>query len=266
MADPHRLMAGVALLGLGATLGWWAKPSPSADTETAPDPDPASASASASASDPAASEAERESEAETEAETETETEAEAESARGSGSRSVSVRALPPLADDAPPDALRRRVQALELERRELLGDAIERDPRSPTPPRFTRSALATAFRAALREEDIEGDIEGVDCSEYPCIVLGRLVGDEEDVEELERSEALAPYRNDVLTLLLWAASVRDEDRSIDEAPESALFAIAFYEEAEREALGPQLDRRIRARVMEVWNTDRPGRFDRDPTE
>lgn len=160
----------------------------------------------------------------------------------------------------------RRIRELRQERIEILGEPVERRAQSPMPQRYSSEALSGAFRTALQREEIEGDVEGVDCSEYPCIVFGRLVGDEEDVEELERSDALSEYQNDVLTLLLWAASARDEDAHIDEALETALFAIAFYEEAEREAHGRRLDRRIRARVMEVWNSDRPGRFDPDPHE
>ncbi|MEM9069447.1 MAG: hypothetical protein AAGE52_13115 [Myxococcota bacterium] len=162
------------------------------------------------------------------------------------------------------ESLQREVRALRAERRELLGETLRSQSGADTPPRLQASVLGSAFRGALVEEGIGGDVEGVDCSEFPCIVFGRLEGDEEDFEELERSEALAAYQEDVLTLLLWAVSTeRDVDDADDEsdeshARESALFAIAFYTEADRSELGDRLDRRIRARVREVWNTDRPG--------
>lgn len=174
--------------------------------------------------------------------------------------------------------LTRRVEDLERAHAELFGEAVPRDESAgPPPARMGSTPLAAAFRAALAEEHIAGDVEGVDCSEHPCIVFGRLRGDEEDVEELERSEALAPYRDDVLNLLLWAVTTSragedrdnasDEDEAVDEgeeSPETALFALAFYS---REELGQRdaLERRIRARVVEVWNTDRPGWETRDAT-
>ena len=61
--------------------------------------------------------------------------------------------------------------------------------------------------------------------------------------------------------LLWAVSTEDGDGATDEgaARETALFAIAYYTPRDRETYGDALDRRIRGRVLEVWNTDRPGR-------
>lgn len=153
-------------------------------------------------------------------------------------------------------ALRTRVRDLEQERRALLGEPNHRpDDATPLPPRFSSDALSEAFRGALRAEGVEGDVEGVDCSEYPCIVFGRLSGDEEDVEELERASSLAPYQDDVLTLLLWAVSAQEGDGRPGRAQETALFAIAYT--AREDSSGD--DRRIRARVMEVWNSDRPRR-------
>jgi len=153
------------------------------------------------------------------------------------------------------EALRERVAALEADRRELLGMPIRRERGDTEAERFRGPSLSASLRAALAEEDVAGDVEGVDCSEFPCIVFARLEGDEEDVEELERSEALAPYASDVLTLLLWAVSAGGDDGPA----ETALIAMAFYTAEDRATQGDELDRRIRARVLEVWNTQRPAR-------
>ena len=166
----------------------------------------------------------------------------------------------PSASPANDESLRRQVHALEIERAELLGRPLPA-PAGGQSRRMTGSELAGAFRTALAREEIGGGVEGVECSEYPCIVFGRLDGDEEDVEELERSPALAAYENDVLTLLLWALSRDDTDGAEERGTrerETALFAIAFYTQGDREQFGDALDRRIRGRVLEVWNTDRPG--------
>ena len=89
----------------------------------------------------------------------------------------------------------------------------------------------------------------------PCIVFGRLEGDEEDMEKIERAEALHSYEGDILSLLFWATSV-DDPSAVPH--ETGLFALAYYTDADRHEHGDALDRRIRARVMEYWNTDRPG--------
>lgn len=177
--------------------------------------------------------------------------------RGARARDAGVTRAQAVSGEAPPaevtsDRLARRLAASEADRLELLG-APQGAPEH-VPERHGRGALTSSFRAALAREGIGGDVEGVDCAEYPCIVFGRLEGDEEDVEELERSDALDAYREDVLSLLLWAVSTEDAEG----AAETALFAIAFYPPEERHRRGDALERRIRARVMEVWNTERPG--------
>ena len=70
------------------------------------------------------------------------------------------------------------------------------------------------------------------------------------------ARALERYADDVLTLLFWATTV--EEGLDARTPETGLFALAFYSAEERATRGDDLDRRIRARVMEYWNTDRPG--------
>ncbi|MEM9455231.1 MAG: hypothetical protein AAGF11_13700 [Myxococcota bacterium] len=152
------------------------------------------------------------------------------------------------------EQLRAEVLALREERDELMGQPI------PTPaevaPRLQGPALNGAVQQALAGEDVEGQVEAVDCSEHPCIVFGRLQGDEEDMEEVERAKALSPYEDDVLSLLFWATSVDKEEGA--PAAETGLFALAYYTAQERAQQGESLERRIRARVMEFWNHDRPG--------
>ncbi|MCB9637000.1 MAG: hypothetical protein H6721_33245 [Sandaracinus sp.] len=108
-------------------------------------------------------------------------------------------------------------------------------------------------------------IEGVDCSEHPCIAYGRLRGDEEDVEELERSSALDAYRDDRLVLLLWATTASETSEGAPEStPETAIFALAFLPATDDTDPHETVERRIRARVFEVWNADRPDREALEP--
>ena len=158
-----------------------------------------------------------------------------------------------------------RIAEARRERNELFGEPVPAP--AGAPARFGATSIATSLRGALQTEGVEGEIEGVDCSEHPCIAFGRLRGDEEDVEELERSPALDAYRDDTLVLLLWATTARDvESAQVDperaSAPEeTAIFALAFLP---RDGLTESIERRIRARVFEVWNVERPGRDMLDP--
>lgn len=148
------------------------------------------------------------------------------------------------------------VQALEAcveERVELLGRTIPSPP--SIAPRFEGRSLSGQIGRALEQAGVAGEVEATDCSEHPCIVFGRLEGDEADIEKVERAEVLQPYEADILTLLFWATT---SDDPTSPARETGLFALAYYEDADRQEHGEELERRIRARVMEYWNTDRPG--------
>lgn len=151
------------------------------------------------------------------------------------------------------------VEALDAcveERVELLGRAIVRPPELDV--RFEGDTLNGQVGRALDQAGVAGEVEATDCSEHPCIVFGRLEGDEADMEKVERAEVLEPYDADVLTLLFWATSSEDPAAP---ARETGLFALSYYEDADRQEHGEDLERRIRARVMEYWNTDRPGPAD-----
>ncbi len=148
----------------------------------------------------------------------------------------------------------RELAAREADEHEERGEPIP----TPTvvPPRFDRETVRAAIAGALQQARAEGRLEDLDCSEHPCIAFGRLRGDEEDMERVERARALAAYRDDVLTMLFWAQS--DESAPHERPRETGLFALAFYETRDRETYGDRIDRRIRVRTVELWNTIRPG--------
>jgi hypothetical protein len=108
------------------------------------------------------------------------------------------------------------------EQLDLLGKPMPRP--ADVEPRFSGPALAGSVTQAIGQSGVVGNAEQVDCSEYPCIVFGRLVGG-------------------------------------GRPRETGLFAIAFYTADDRASMGAELDRRIRARTVEYWNTDKPGRPD-----
>ncbi len=152
------------------------------------------------------------------------------------------------------EELREAVATLQEEKKELLGDPIAAPPKVGA--RFGGPSVSRSVHAAIEQVGVPGGVESVDCEEHPCIVFGRLAGDEEDMEEIERSAALSEYQSDVLTLLFWATTASPEE--VTSSPETGLFALAFYSFEDQAEFGEALERRLRARVMEYWNSDRPG--------
>ncbi len=130
-------------------------------------------------------------------------------------------------------------------------------------PRFGPSALTTSLQQAFQQTRVPGDVDGVDCSEFPCIAFGRIRGAEDQMERLEKAESLAVYRHDILTVLLWTSSdepanTAARERGNDDAAfEQSLFAVALYPTTDQALLGDNLDRRIRSRTSELWNTMAP---------
>lgn len=130
-------------------------------------------------------------------------------------------------------------------------------------PRFRAGALASAVKGALAQAKLPGGVDGTDCTEYPCIVYGRINGTEDDVEALEQARAFDVYDDDISNILLWvqtdeAAEEAAERRGRrDEHAEQMLFAIAFYSHQDASTRGDDLDRRIRWRVTDLWNARNP---------
>lgn len=77
--------------------------------------------------------------------------------------------------------------------------AEERDllepPEEAQDDRFQQAALVEAWQQAYDETEVPGDVENVDCSEYPCIVYGSLRR-HEDLAELLRAPSFGSYEGD----------------------------------------------------------------------
>lgn len=76
----------------------------------------------------------------------------------------------------------------------------------PNEPRFAAEKIRDAVSGALTQSGVPGRLQGLDCSEWPCIAYGRIRGAEDQMEKLEGAKALAAYESDVMTVLLWAAT------------------------------------------------------------
>lgn len=153
----------------------------------------------------------------------------------------------------------------ELRQRDDLRTAREGTPvpfeAKGTEPRFAPEKLRDAVAEAFTQSRVPGRVQGLDCAEWPCIVYGRLRGAEDQMEKLEGAKALAAYESDISTVLLWAAT----DEAAKEGPlpllpgrpEQSLFALAFYPRGLDRPVADNLDRRLRTRTAELWNTLSP---------
>lgn len=132
----------------------------------------------------------------------------------------------------------------------------------PNEPRFAAEKIRDAVSAALTQSGVPGRLQGLDCSEWPCIAYGRIRGAEDQMEKLEGAKALAAYEDDILTVLLWAATdeaAREGPVAIlPGRPEQSLFALAFYPRGLARPVTDNIDRRLRSRTADLWNTMSPG--------
>lgn len=172
--------------------------------------------------------------------------------------------LPPAAPAACAAELARTQARLgDLERQRLAVDGPPIAPRSDAPSRFQERLLTDTVQIAFRATKIDGRVDTVDCSEYPCILYGRVNGDEELVAKLEDSKPFAAYDNDIGVMLTWASGDRERGKQPkvtserSKPSEVCLFAFAFYTSADKAKHGDDLDRRIRSRTADLWNTLHP---------
>ena len=153
--------------------------------------------------------------------------------------------------------LQDQLSTQEKRRQAKEGTPIEA--KNDVSPRFSQKGLVDTFSRGFSMTEIDGRIESVDCTEYPCILFGRLQGDEGAVAELEDSAPFAVYDNDIGVMLTWASG--DHAHGADattggqrqKPPEVSLFSFAFYSEEDRQEYGELIDRRIRVRTAEYWN-------------
>jgi hypothetical protein len=150
-----------------------------------------------------------------------------------------------------------KLATLEKRRKELEGEPLAA--RTDTAPRFQSAGLVQTFERGFALTGLVGKVESVDCTEHPCILFGRLQGDEEGVATLEDSAPFSAYDEDIGVMLTWASADHGHDGAPkaglrrEKPPEISLFAFAYYTHEDREQHGEMIDRRIRARTAEYWN-------------
>lgn len=176
---------------------------------------------------------------------------------GSGSATATVQSAATVAQTCTQELIDCRGQsetALQ-QRRQQDGAPIAMP--AELPERFSQATLTTAFTQAVRQSKVPARLETVDCAEFPCIVYGRIFGDEEWMERIERAKALNPYDADVMTTLLWTSTAAEQLRGSTGSRERTLFAVALYSREQLAKQGTNLDKRIRTRTVDLWNILHP---------
>lgn len=103
-------------------------------------------------------------------------------------------------------AQRAEVAVMQAEQVEDRGEALPFP--DDLPARFTEPVLLKSFQQAFADVGMQGEVSHIDCTEYPCIVFGKVQGDTRDLmKQLQQSPAFRDYTDDQRRVSGWA---RDE--------------------------------------------------------
>ena len=121
-------------------------------------------------------------------------------------------------------------------------------------PLYREEALMQHFSDALKEMGADGEVTEIDCSEFPCIVYGKVRGEDgTDLRRMHDAEALQAYGKGIGNSSVWGGKVVKDG----EPSESAVFGIAAYpkDQVDDEAM---LQKRLRVRHQAYWEAEREG--------
>jgi len=123
-------------------------------------------------------------------------------------------------------------------------DAVARFlPPRDLPPRFAGSAVRSAVEDAIAGSDVAGRVDDVDCSAYPCLVIGHYAHGQE-VGRVQRGLRANPaYTDDVALVMAMGADPGG-------GAETMIGAIVFPRNEPRAAEFLAAFRRRRTEVME----------------
>jgi hypothetical protein len=145
------------------------------------------------------------------------------------------------------ERLRARLQTEKLVRREHEGKPFEFPP--DLPDRYRQDALMKTFTEAMRRAGVAGEVQSIDCNEFPCIVYGNL-------EAKGRSDTEAKFRalndelrkqhpaeSDQMTTSLWTS--RDKKEGAEK--QRSMFGFSVFPNDPKYAKDSELRRRLRHR-------------------
>ena len=157
-------------------------------------------------------------------------------------------------------ALHSRLTELEAELERVQAELESHTGARLTPPenldaRFEQAALVDSMTAAFAQQGVAGEVTTVDCTEYPCILYGRLQAVEVTTEpNLDRmlalleSPPLAAYQEDGRQLRAMVHPPNEEGQA------SAIFAVSWYPKEDHEAREEEIVDRFRRRFNEMFET------------
>ncbi|MCB9547911.1 MAG: hypothetical protein H6706_18995 [Myxococcales bacterium] len=158
-------------------------------------------------------------------------------------------------------ALQREVESVRALAAEEQARRIEVEGEAPTwpaemPPAYSADALRQNFTAALKEAGYDGEVTEVDCTEYPCIVYGKLNDhDGTELHQLMEAEALSVYGTGSNNTSAWGGTKKDANGQHDEA----VFGIAVHPKEEDVARRKQIAKRLSHRHQQFWDALRAQR-------
>ena len=147
--------------------------------------------------------------------------------------------------------LRQRV--VELERKVAAEHALVQEKQGVPimPPdhldaRFDQEKVRTAVNAALKEAGFDGEATAVDCSEYPCLVVGEIKGGafgRDESSRLNEAAALGGYKDD--SKQSFGTSVESNGQLRN------LFGVAIYPHAVDDDEQQRIAKRLRYRFGDI---------------
>ncbi len=147
--------------------------------------------------------------------------------------------------------LEQRVQGLERQL-EAIRDAGTPERARVLPPKGIDSRfvdqrqLHAAVWQGLKEMGLaDADVTAIDCSEFPCILIGTGLPDFDAMEQLKQTRAFSAYAKD--GAMLSMQFIKGEDGGRQRA-----FALSLFPVELREQLGDP----VRDRFWSLWNTER----------
>jgi len=117
--------------------------------------------------------------------------------------------------------------------------------------RFDQERIRGALNAAFRESGLDGEVTAVDCTEYPCLLVGQIKGAEFGPEESDRvakASALAAYGGD--SQVGFGSSTTDKAGN-----RKNVFGVAVFPKATDDAERQQVQRRLRHRFGEIQDVE-----------
>lgn len=153
-------------------------------------------------------------------------------------------------------AMKSELSAFKQERAQRAGEPVPWP--EDVPAAYREDGIKRAIVDAIQKAGLEGDLQSIDCSEFPCVAWGEITtpGDKEDnARALKRFEEglRGTYPDDGHNMhqSVWSKSERTEDGSLQHR---SMFGIAVYpDDSVDDETGKQVQKRLRWRNQQYMD-------------